>query len=294
LTISVIISTHNRPASLHRLLDSLSTQFHPGEHELFIAENGSPNPSELPPLPFQPVHLFDPVPGKCRIQNRAIAIARGTILAFLDDDLVVTAGYLGNVSQFFAEHPEFGAMKGRILAAADPAALAGSRAVYLDLPLVDHGERVTEVRGMIGANMAIRAAVLRRVGNFDERLGPGAAGHEEETEMSARIRRAGFKIGYAPAAAVYHDVDRIRADRDRFIRIARERGYCRTLHERHGPINVICKLAMARMRLAVAQALHARPERLAREEKRFAILCGIRDGLRQARETRLPALKALQ
>ena len=35
--------------------------------------------------------------------------------------------------------------------------------------------------------MAFRATALARVGLFDERLGPGAAGHEEETEMSARL-----------------------------------------------------------------------------------------------------------
>ena len=31
--------------------------------------------------------------------------------------------------------------------------------------------------------MAFRAAALRQVGPFDERLGPGTAGHEEETEI---------------------------------------------------------------------------------------------------------------
>ena len=47
------------------------------------------------------------------------------------------------------------------------------------------------------------------MGPFDERLGPGACGHEEETEMSQRLRRAGFRIGYAPKALVYHEVDGI-------------------------------------------------------------------------------------
>ena len=85
-------------------------------------------------------------------------------------------------------------------------------AVYLDLPIADHGEEVIEVRGVLGANMAFRAGVLKQVGPFDERLGPGAGGHEEETEMSDRIRRAGFRIGYAPEALVYHEVDAARAE----------------------------------------------------------------------------------
>ena len=68
-------------------------------------------------------------------------------------------------------------MKGRILPAEDPAAKVGAEtAVWLDLPIVDHGEEVIEVRGVLGANMALRADALARVGLFDERLGPGAAG----------------------------------------------------------------------------------------------------------------------
>ena len=124
-------------------------------------------------------------------------------------------------------------MKGRILPAEDPEKKVGPMAVYLDLPIADHGEEVIEVRGVLGANMAFRASALKQVGPFDERLGPGAGGHEEETEMSQRIRRAGFRIGYAPKALVYHEVDPARANRERFIRIARERGRCRMLHEKH-------------------------------------------------------------
>ena len=82
----------------------------------------------------------------------------------------------------------------------DPHKIAGANWVYLDLPLVDHGDEIVEVRGVLGANMAFRAEAIRAVGPFDERLGPGAAGHEEETEMSARLRRAGYRIGYSPNA----------------------------------------------------------------------------------------------
>ena len=173
-------------------------------------------------------------------------------------------------------------MKGRILPSEDPSVL-GPIAAYLDLPIVDHGDCVIEVRGVMGANMAFRASVFKRVGLFDERLGPGAAGHEEETEMSARLRLAGFRIGYAPRALVYHEVNAMRADRSRFIRIARERGYCRTLHEVHSPAEVAFKIAIASTRLAIARALRATPERIAREERRLAVAQGMRDGLRSQR-----------
>lgn len=290
MKVSVIIATHDRPGSLARLVASLAPQLRAGRHELFIAENGTPAPVALDPSGPAISYVHDPRPGKCRVQNRAIADARGEIIACLDDDLVAGPDYLAEVERFFDTHQEFAAMKGRILPAEDPLAKVGAAAVYLDLPIVDHGDEVIEVRGVIGANMAFRAAALRQVGPFDERLGPGAAGHEEETEMSQRLRRAGFQIGYAPRATVFHEVDPTRACRDRFIRVARERGFCRTLHEPHSMAVVALNEAVASMRLLVARAAGARIERVAREEKRLAIARGMRDGLR-ARRTHNPAIR---
>ncbi|MGD0290640.1 MAG: glycosyltransferase [Candidatus Binataceae bacterium] len=283
MKLSIVIATHARPASLVRLIASLAPQLHAGDHELFIAENGTPAPTALDRSAFATaadiIHLHDPLPGKCRVQNRAIAAARGDLLAFLDDDLAVAQGYVDAVERFFAEYPHFAAMKGRILPAEDPVAKVGATAPYLDLPIADHGDRVVEVRGVLGANMAFRASALRQVGPFDERLGPGAAGHEEETEMSQRLRRAGLHIGYAPQALVWHEVDPARADRHRFIRIARERGYCRMLHESHSRCEILGKELTASIRLTIARVIGAPVQRLAREERRLAIARGMRDGL---------------
>ena len=277
---SVIVATHARPESVRRLVASLAPELATGTRELILAENGTPAPMQLslegaPPL----MHLHEPRAGKCRIQNRAIAQASGEILVFLDDDLVVAPRYLEAVEDFFDTHREFAAMKGRILAAEDPEKKAGPMAAYLDLPIADHGDDVIEVRGVLGANMAFRASALRQVGPFDERLGPGAGGHEEETEMSQRLQRAGFRIGYAPKALVYHEVDAARANRERFIRIARERGRCRMLHEKHSALDVILKNAIAMTRLRIAQLTGARLERIAREERRLAVARGMFDGL---------------
>jgi GT2 family glycosyltransferase len=281
--ISVIIATHDRPASLARLLSCLAPQLRADEREIIVAENGSPAPAALPADAPAHIHLHAPRPGKCRIQNRAIAAARGEILVFLDDDLTVSERYLDAVDSFFGAHPEFAAMAGRIVAAEDPAAKVPQGWFYLDLPIVDRGAQVVEVRGVMGANMAFRASALKAVGPFDERLGPGACGHEEETEMSARLRRAGYRIGYAPEAVVYHEVDPARAGRERFVRIARERGRCRMIHESHSALDVITKNAVAWTRLTLAQMVRAGGERIAREERRLAVARGMLDGLRAQR-----------
>ncbi len=298
MKLSIVIATHARPAALAGLMASLAPQLRAGDHEVFIAENGTPFPTAIDRSALATdaniFHLHEASPGKCRVQNRAIAAVRGDVIAFLDDDLMVADGYVDAVEQFFDAHPQFAAMKGRILPAEDPVAKVGANAAYLDLPIADHGDEVVEVRGVLGANMAFRATALRRVGRFDERLGPGAAGHEEETEMSQRIRRVGLHIGYAPQALVWHEVDPARADRDRFIRIARERGYCRMLHESHSRFEVWTKEMVASIRLAIVRAVGAPIERLAREERRLAIAHGMHDGLRPAVRAAMRGPRQLQ
>ncbi|HTW87766.1 MAG TPA: glycosyltransferase [Candidatus Binataceae bacterium] len=283
MRLSVIIATCERPASLARLVESLTPQLG-DDTELLIAENGSARQTAIPEVAgARVIHFYERAPGKCRVQNHAIEQARGEILAFLDDDVTACADYIAQVGHFFARYPEFAAMKGRVRAQEDPVKVAGRNAVYLDLPLVDHGDKVIEVPGVLGVNMAFRAAALQRVGPFDERLGPGAGGHEEETEMSARLRRAGYRIGYAPGAIVFHEVDPARADPARYIRIAHERGRCRVMHEHHSLGRVRIDRIVTVLRLGIARLSWAAPERLAREQKRLATADGMLEGLREQR-----------
>jgi GT2 family glycosyltransferase len=286
LKISVIIATHDRPQSLARLLGSLAAQIVPGKHEILIADNGTPTPAPLPVDIAVACHVHDPAPGKCRVQNRAIGLAHGEIIVLIDDDLVAGTSYLSAVELFFRDYPEFAAMKGKVLPAKDPKSVAGENWAYMDLPIVDHGPAVREVRGVLGANMAFRANVFPKVGLFDERLGPGACGHEEDTEMSIRVRAAGMRIGYCPDALLYHEVDLARADRVRFIRVARERGRCRMIHERHGRAEVVMEVVLAVFRVQLARAMHAGGERLAREDRRLATALGMLDGLHRQLQSR--------
>jgi GT2 family glycosyltransferase len=294
LKISVIVATHDRARSLAALLRSLAGQIKPGDHEILIADNGTPAPSPLADdIPIAG-HIHDPAPGKCRVQNRAIGGSQGELVVLLDDDLVVAPDYLVSVERFFSRHPEFAAMKGKVLPAQNPKSVAGERWVYMDLPIVDHGDRVCEIRGVLGANMAFRASVFKQVGLFDERLGPGACGHEEDTEMSRRMRAAGLRIGYCPEAVAYHEVDPARADRARFIRIARERGRCRTLHERHSRIEVLADLTCAGLRLGLARLLNAPCERMAKEDRRYATALGMLDGIQRARRLKPASIASRQ
>jgi SAM-dependent methyltransferase len=73
-----------------------------------------------------------------------------------------------------------------------------------------------------GADMAVRRRVLELVGPFDVRLGAGAAGCSEDSELWYRVLAAGFTCRYEPAAEVAHqhreDVAAVRTQARAYMR----------------------------------------------------------------------------
>ena len=58
---------------------------------------------------------------------------------------------------------------------------------------------------ILGCNMAMRRAVVERVGMFDERFGAGTRlGGSEDTDYTLRAYRAHIAIEYVPDMAVFH------------------------------------------------------------------------------------------
>src|SRR5206468_756069 len=55
-----------------------------------------------------------------------------------------------------------------------------------------------------GANMAFRRSVFDRIGNFDERLGAGASGCSEDSELWYRLLAGGGTCRFEPRAVVTH------------------------------------------------------------------------------------------
>ena len=104
--LSIIIATYNRLASLDLLLSSIAAHFVPSivDHEIIVANN-----AREPGVAIRIDELVqkfqrdcgtrfrlvrEPKAGKCRAQYAAIGVARGEILAFFDDDIVVTPSWL--------------------------------------------------------------------------------------------------------------------------------------------------------------------------------------------------------
>jgi GT2 family glycosyltransferase len=214
---SVIICTRDRAASLSRTLESFknaSTGW-TMKWELVVVNNGSRDATlELLTQALKerwaPLRVLEePSAGVSRAKNRGAAEARGSVLAFTDDDCLVTSSWLPEILRPFHEDPDVGVVGGRSELADDrlfPHCVRTSR-----VPMTYRWP--TEPDFAAGNNLAIRANALRRVGGFDTRLGPGTKVHSaEDNELIYRLLRAGYSARFTPEALLYHDHRRSDAD----------------------------------------------------------------------------------
>jgi glucosyl-dolichyl phosphate glucuronosyltransferase len=217
LKVSILIPTHNRAASLKRLLDSLeaSACLEETQLEIIVVNNRSTDATSQVLMDvlaqdrrFPILVLEELKHGKSSALNLGLGHVTGSLILLLDDDVSVDKVC---VAEHVAAHKDgpFDAVQGKVLAGVDPEGQPANiaRLREYNIPTVDHGDASCEVRGFTGTNISIKREVFEKAGLFDTRLGPGASGFSEDTEYSARIRENGFKIGYAPKAITYHELN---------------------------------------------------------------------------------------
>jgi GT2 family glycosyltransferase len=149
-------------------------------------------------------------------------VANGEVLAFTDDDVNVADGWLDTVRSAM-EDTRVALVGGPVLPRWQKRAprwlrLTGNGYGRLGAPLalLDYGPHATDLgaRTLLGANIAVRHAVIRRIGGFATHLGKlrGTLLSGEDHELCRRIQAAGFDARYCPDARVRHWVpaDRMR------------------------------------------------------------------------------------
>src|SRR5262245_33544632 len=115
-TISVVIPTRNRPASLARTVAALRAQTCAPREVIIVDASDSPvEPAVvgLVPLSFPVVWLRTP-PGVCHQRNVGIQQAGGTHVLLCDDDIEPPADYLQKLLAFLEANPRAGAASGLV------------------------------------------------------------------------------------------------------------------------------------------------------------------------------------
>jgi glycosyltransferase involved in cell wall biosynthesis len=165
-------------------------------------------------------------------RNTGVEAARGSHVAFLDDDAVADPRWLERLSAAYADEGTLGA-GGRV----EPSWPRGARPVWFPAEFdwvvgCTHAgmpARPSEVRNLVGANMSFRRDVLVELGGFREGIGRVGARPVgcEETELCIRAGRRwpDGRIAYVPEARVVHRVTPERATPRYFLARCRAEGW---------------------------------------------------------------------
>ena len=294
--VSVVLCTRDRPQQLERALRSIVSA-RPTPAEVVVVDNAPTDDATRAVVAAFPDvrYVLEPRPGLSAARNAGVSAARGQVIAFTDDDVVVHPAWVGRLQQAFDDQPAVLAVTGLVLPAAletdgqllfelhvggfghdyrrlvfDPPWFAGMR--YLGAPVWRVGA---------GANMAFRREAFSLVGGFDERLGAGAAGCSEDSELWYRLLAAGHSCVYEPAAVVHHhhrsDAVAVRQQSRAYLD-----GHVSALlvqYARHGHAGNLRRALVTLPRFYAARAAHAvrRPDVTLLDELR-----GCASGLRRA------------
>ncbi len=172
--------------------------------------------------------------------NQAIARARGSSVVLLNNDTVVTEGWLdGLVARSIRDWPHVG-LVGAVSNAApppqqveadyDPRTLEGLDA-FAARRRRDFACKAMRVERLTGFCLLIRREVLDRVGHLDERYGPGFF---DDDDLCVRAREAGFRLLLALDVFIHHHGSRTFAALGIDVRRQLETNFAR-FREKWGP-----------------------------------------------------------
>jgi GT2 family glycosyltransferase len=232
---TVVVPTCGRPDVLGRCLEALTSLDYP-DYEVLVVDNAPHLPGTKEAVAAYGAgnrrvrYVAEPRRGASNARNRGLTEARGQIVAFADDDVVVDRGWLKALAEGFLDEQVAG-VTGLVVAGEleTPAQIwieqyggfgKGCRRQRFDRAgfETEEGGEFRQVQGApgflypyspgvfgSGANMAFRTDVLRLLGGFDPLLGAGGtvlAG--EDIDVLLRVVLGGRAIVYNPAAIVWH------------------------------------------------------------------------------------------
>ena len=215
---SIIIPTHDGVDHLRLCLGSLEEALpKPFRGEVIVVDDASGERMQAfledrqAALPYLKVIRSAQNRGFVASCNRGARAATGDILIFLNDDTIPQTGWLRALLRTFREHPDAGAVGGKLLYPDGRLQEAGST-VFSDGSAANFGrdDRVIEsplynylreVDYCSGALLATPRALFSEIGGFDKRYAPG---YYEDTDYCFEVRKHGYRVLYQPESVVVH------------------------------------------------------------------------------------------
>ena len=221
--VSVVVPTHRRPDDMRRCLESLAEQDHP-RFKVWVVDNAPQSEltrtivaSFADRLAVQ--YLVEPIAGASRARNLALDQDLDDLVAWIDDDEVADPLWLSELTRGLESRPGIDVVSGVVV----PAELETQAQLWFEElggHSAERGFRADEFSPAtrdrfnplfpmpafgVGGNCVARTESMRRVGGFDEALGPGtrSRGGEDMVLFIEILRRGGTAL-YRPSALTRH------------------------------------------------------------------------------------------
>jgi GT2 family glycosyltransferase len=206
--VSVIVPTHQRPAQLLRCLAALAAQDYPrDDFEIIVVEDGdyAGTKSAVAGMAADRQLSIEfvaqsPRAGPASARNAGVAVARGTYVAFTDDDCEPAADWLSRLVSHLSANPSC-AVGGLVVNLLSDVPYSTASQLLIDYLYEYYRVETTGARFFTSNNLALSVDDFRTIGGFDHSFPLAAA---EDREFCERWQRLGRRLVFAEDAVVRH------------------------------------------------------------------------------------------
>jgi len=204
-SVSVIVPAKNEEKVIGNCIESLLNLDYPEDKlEIIVSIDDSTDKTLEICKEYEPrVKVIESSPKKCKAEalNEVLPSAKGEIIGIYDADCIVERNCLKEVMKHFS-NKDIAGVSGLIKSYNKNKSLI-AKSLSLETCFVSFSEYFINKLGanahFFGKNMFIRKNILEKIGGFDEYT------FLEDTELSVRMKRLGYKVIFEPEAITWHE-----------------------------------------------------------------------------------------
>lgn len=229
ISLSLVICTYNRDKYLPEALESIRQQtIDSNAFQLIIVDNSSTDNTALisknfivanPQLNIK--YAFETNKGLSFARNRGIQEADAPIISYVDDDAILSPGFLNAMLDFFVSYPKAIGAGGKVIPKYENGIEPAWMNKYLNgfVGKVDHGTVTKKfddkMKYPAGCNMTYKKDILLKAGGFNNDL----TFRSDDKYIFFKVKEFSDEIYYVPGAYVHHYIDQYRLEFSNFKKL---------------------------------------------------------------------------